>query len=292
MAFTALLVVGAWAQSANPQPECAGVSASDSVGDVHPAGSAAHDLTGLFFTHSGTTKAHIRIADFHPTVPAGYDLVTWEAQWQVGDRRFFVQFVQSERGSQFNWGDYDNGEHTGKGLTTGKLFQGPEGVIQIVVPRELAPAGGTLEGPFVRTTGLQGNGDTAVPTTLDESANGAPFVVNPCPGAAPAGETGAPAPLPAPAAPTLTVATKRLKPGLRRPAIALRSSGALRDVLVKLYSGSRVVGNGRLASLDGSASLRLRLQKRLRRGSYQVRLLAVDAASGAPVVAKSSLRVR
>src|SRR5688500_7679121 len=87
MAITATSLAGA--QTAKPEPGCAGNSAVDPAGDqegltVTPGEN--YDLTALFFlTKSNKTTANLKIKNLTKDVPSGATDVNWYVDWTAGD---------------------------------------------------------------------------------------------------------------------------------------------------------------------------------------------------------------
>ena len=103
----------------------------------------------------------------------------------------------------------------------------------------------------------------------------------PAPVAAPPGGAVTPEPAatpgPTPAGrPRLKVHTARARGGGRRVRIRVSASAAVRDVRAQLVRARRVVARGRLARLDGRATLVLRARRPLRPGRYALGLSAAD----------------
>jgi len=105
-------------------------------------------------------------------------------------------------------------------------------------------------------------------------------LILPAPAPAPA-----PAPVPGPAPPSAghgdspAPTTLSLKPGRRKGLklpVKVTASAPVTRVAATLLRGSKVVGKGSLARVDRSATLKLKLKGKLRRGTYSLRVSAVD----------------
>ena len=94
---------------------------------------------------------------------------------------------------------------------------------------------------------------------------------------------GAPAPAPAPASPTLTVkapkASARKLAKSRKYVITASSNGTLNNVTALLLKGKAKLGSGKLATLNGTAKITLKVSNKIKKGSsYTVAVSGVDSS--------------
>jgi hypothetical protein len=318
--IAALLLAAPAVAADKPAPGCAGLAFSDAAGDAQsnptglPGGEekapANMDVTGGFFLSDGTTgTANIRIANLDRKVPDSADGVVWYMLWQAGDE---TRYVGAELGSggevAFLYGTYDpdTGGYTHDGDTTGALFEGPDGIVQIAIPADYLK--GTLASPYAEASELVSLGvigSLANDDTAPDDQKGADYTPGPCPAAAPppaAGPSGgAPAPEQpaassgAPAGLTLHVAPRagsaRSANRRKRVTLAVRSDAPVTNLVARLLAANgkgRTLASGRRSRLDGAGALRLKTKRRLRRGRYVLRITATGpggrATQSFPVV--------
>jgi hypothetical protein len=165
----ALLLCGAPAAHANTAPApCNGVAQiNDPPGDSHHPNV---DVTRAWFHRAddGAVTVNIKVANLGPAIDhAENDRVLWRAIYSAGGQRRYVQatFRRGQAGATYEHGIADGFNTTKQGDTTGALFAGKSGVVQIAVPS--APAGTVLGTPVV--VGAEAN---AVETTWFERAPG------------------------------------------------------------------------------------------------------------------------
>lgn len=110
----------------------------------------------------------------------------------------------------------------------------------------------------------------------------------------PGATTTTPAPAPA-AAPATTIrigtrsaSAKRAKGTLK---VALASDAAVTGVVATLRKGAKKVGTGRLASLNGKGTLKLKVSRKLKPGAYSLAVTARDAR-GATVGASTAFKLK
>ena len=299
------------------------------------------DMLGVFLKHDPSkgaeaTTVNVIVKDLKPALPQGATNISWTITYITPEAdQMFVRAVYDFTGNlSFEYGDYVPIEHeeTGYitsssvygGKTQGKLFEGPNGVVQIVIPQDRGGAAGTKLTSIYAFSGVARalpNATTTPTRGLSTQVDRAPDddgvkdgAIEACAvAAAPAGETpvdlpptDAPqAPAPGggsaqPAAPqgqapavTLSLVTSKvaLKKAKKSLALALRSSGALSRVAVTVKKGRAVVARGSLASLNGNGTAKLKVAKKLKKGAYTVTLAGTDAA-GRAVSATGRLTVR
>lgn len=194
-----------------PAPGCSGRVATDPSGDavfVSPLLNNAlqqrsHlDGTGLFFltTAEGTT-ANVEVANATRTVTPGSTASSWTVQWvdETGTIRFARAVVDDHpmapSREYYEYGSVDASLPIAvlstEGQTTGRFFEGPNGVVQIDIPAPLAPNGSTLWDPFAQlgevrrpVHGVNAVGARGLTSQVDRvpgSGAGISYTVQPCP---------------------------------------------------------------------------------------------------------------
>lgn len=317
----AALAAPAAAQEAMPQPGCQGVQVTDKAGDstntqTGETGSPSTDLVGGFLnydTAAGKATANI-ILD---TLTAGeidppYVANSWEFAFSVDGKNRYVRGYQDRSGTiKWTWGeprlitDDQTAPRVG-GTTTGKLFPGKNGIVQIDLP--LADmgikAGAVLKGLKLETRQWVGT-PAAVPTTplplysyappFDDAAGKSSFTVGPCPASAPVLTPGTPsdvtkpAPTSAPAL-NLKVTVPKLKASKLRKGrkIAFKLSGNATAVTAALRiktADGKTIGTAKVSKVNGKATLKLKLKRKPKKGKYVLTLAGKNpdgrAAAGA-----------
>ena len=300
-AFAALLAVAgllaalalspahpAGAQSAEkPVPGCAGLAATDSANDTTSGENT--EILGVFFNTVGSkTTANIQIKNLDATIPTGATGLSWYVVWETPDGVKFVKAaVDFTGGPVFAYGTLDTA-YSEEGEAAGKFHEGENGVIEISVPSAETGAsrGKTLKGPYAvaaesRSIPMVGGLVSEVDRAPGEGG-GRDYVVAPCDTPAPA-PVGDPAPVPGPPAgepqdatlPVELVTTSAKAKSTRRKKLKLklRSSEEVTDLGARLLKGSKTRGTGRLASLNGTAKLKLKLKRKLKKGKYTLEVV-------------------
>lgn len=305
-----------------PEVSCYGNAFTDKAGDnvrAHPAfagepGTDNLDLLSGFFKYDTAKKeqtVNIRVKDLTKQVPQGSTSTQWQAEW-VGSKGVltWVRAVTDFSGLvTFDWGGQQPTPATTfnvrQGATTGKLFEGKDGIVQIVIPADVEPAGTTLKSIVVHAYEPVQALPGAAPTPIkggqlyeqDNAAVRGTFTVGaPCPAA--------PAPAPAPQdAPKPTqppqandggplpvkVLTRSAKRG-KTLKLKLRSSEAITQVAAQIKKGKKVFGSGSLKQLEGTQTMKLKV-KGLKKGSYVVDVAGTDS-KGARRFTSARLKVR
>ncbi len=278
-----------------PEPGCAGVSATDGAGDqagvtVTPGDN--YDIRSLFFLTEGSrTTANITITNLSKTVPAGATDVNWYVQWTSGeDIKFIKASVSGDGTVSYNYGTLVQSIYQEEGETAGRFIEGPDGVISITVPTGITtgrqivePSASSYSAQNVPMVGGRLEGADSAP----DSGAGKDYSMIPC-------ATPTPTPTPGPQGRLdVTLATKSVSARKARKTVALRlSSGeAIANITGRLVKGKKIVATGRLASLNGTGTLKLKVKGKLKRGRYALRLVGTSAA-GQPAKAGFSLKVK
>jgi hypothetical protein len=307
----ALAAVPAAAQTARPEPGCAGLNA-DSRGD---AAYPSLDLTGFWFTHgAGRTTANLRIADLDRTIPLGATGVSWYVMWDHGGTRRFVK-ASIELGifddPVFHFGHMTDGPRQSLGETTGDFIEGDQGVISIAIPGDIggAPAS-RLSTPLADTSTTLGVPGAISALQVVDEAGGRAYTVGACenaPSVPPVTAAPAQSPSQPPPAPAREIAAGRLDAAvLWRPAMArkvrrsvtvtLESKGGVRGIDAALFRGpvSRnvVVARGRVASVNRQGRLRLKVTRKLRKGTHTLQLIGRNAGGDELADRSFTLRFR
>lgn len=229
-------------------------------------------------------------------VPGGYTTISWNAYFNTADGAVhFVRALHDFGGTTvFEYGSFTEnptgagltGVSTYGGVTKGKLFEGDNGIVQIVVPKALAPAGQTITNLYASSgqgrtlpasfpgysRGLSSVMDTAPDAGSESSAK---FKIEACATAAAApvkAATGTAAAL------GVKLASKTAKaPKSKSLALKLKAAKPLTKVTVRLKSGKATVGKGTLATLSGSGTVKLKLSRALKPGKHAVEVVATQA---------------
>lgn len=320
----AALVAPAGAQEPAPAPGCYGLFFTDKTGDAvrsHPAfagepGQENLDLVNGFFNYDASqgdaaTTVNIRVKNLDKTVPEGSTSVQWQAQW-TGSAGV-LQWVRAVTDfSGIVTYDYGGQEPTPattfnvrQGGTTGAFFEGPDGIVQIVIPASVEPKGTVLKGLTVYgyepVQALPGAAPTPVKGgqlyEQDSAGGKGTFTIGgPCPEVVP--ETPAPANAPGGGAPTqasddplpVTVRTRSARRG-KRITLKVRASQPITKLAAQLKKGKKVFAKGARAKLNGSGRLKLKVTRKLRKGTYVLDLAGTDA-SGARRFTAARLKIR
>jgi hypothetical protein len=127
-------------------------------------------------------------------VPSTYTQQSWTGYFLTPDGvANFVRATRDLTGAVvYEWGAPDNSlmvtsRSAVKGTTTGRLFGGPNGVIQIDIPADLAKAGTTLTQLYAQSAQTRTSLPTAVPSLV---SRGLTFILDTGPDEAPGGAEG------------------------------------------------------------------------------------------------------
>lgn len=315
----------AGAQETKPVPtSCAGLTFTDAAGDqsftptrvqgqtVPSARKARENLDVLdgFFRYvpeggKNVLTANIHIANLDKELEEGATSAGWYFKFKLGDvLNYVLAEVDGEGAVTYSYGTQAGTQLTETGATTGKLFEGPDGIVQIVVPSALKLDGKTLATPyavagFIEGTGPVGPfGGASLSNTADngpdDTTKGKNFVATPCAeagtqtpisggtgggggGTTPGGTPGGTPPAAGPATLDLKVtvpklSAKKLKKS-KRFTVKLQAGESITGLAAKLLKGKKAVGTGRLASIaPGAGKLKLKLArkaaKKFKKGTY------------------------
>lgn len=264
--------------TAKPEPGCGGVSSNDATGDqagLTVSAGANYDIKSMFFlTEGNKVTANLGITDLNKDVPAGATDIAWYVQWTAGDETKFVKAdVDTKSNVAFAYGTLANNIFSEEGETSGKFYEGKDGVISIVIPNSSITAK-KLEGPIAGSYSAQnvpmvGGRLEQADAAPDEGA-GKDYNAVPCAGPA----TGATPPL----AVKLTTKSASAKKAKKSVSVKLTASEAVTGLSASLVKGTKTYAKGKLASADGAATLKLKVKKKLKAGSYSLKLQGTDSA--------------
>jgi hypothetical protein len=283
-----------------PTPTCAGTQITDPPGDavrnftgtpLDPAGPSNMDITGVFFKdEAGEVTANIQISNLSTDVPAGSSAVSWYAVWTVGSTIYFVDATSDGTTTTFEQGTYDDSLNTYNpaGPTKGKLFTGEQGVVQIVIP---AAAKGS-EGQTLKTPYAYAYENISVPGVISglvdddrapDQGNGKSYEVAECAAEAPAPGTGTTTPTattPGVLPITLKTSSAKAAKGKKGKSLSfkLKSTEEVTGIKATFKKGSTSYGSGKLTKLNGSGTLKVKLTKALKKGTYKLQLKGSTAA--------------
>ena len=310
-----------------PSVACYGQYFVDKKGDqasaapgAQPGGRDNLDYTGGFFKFDAAkgdeaSTLNLQIADLSKTIPAGATALSWYAATGQADGDQWLRALTDFTGVvSFEYGHFTivgpQTQSLRDGATQGAFFEGPDGVIQIVLPKDgLGKPGTALKAmniigyearqvlpgasPTPAKGGLLYEVDTA-------AGKGVHTVGSPCPSsspATPAAETPS-GPVTAPPAAggkdlPVTVSTKSAKAKSARKGlkVKLSSTEPLTAVGAQLVKGNKVFGTGKLAKLDGKATLKLKIKGKPKKGTYRLDLVGTDA-SGARRFKAAAIKLR
>ena len=315
LASVAVAVAPASAQNAKPEP-CEGkLLITDPAGDQTTTANGLvplfatpdnTDVLGLFFRVDGDkVTANIVVSDLNTTPMAPFSATRYRAYATVsGNVQYFEALVSSSGATYSYGGQLPAVSYTQEGTTTGALFEGKNGIVQIVLPPDV---GGTVGASLGATSATAGLLTAPVPAELmtpplyfqadtapDGSADGPSTKAVVCE-AAPTTAPGAGGPVTT-TTPTISVkssAQSAKKVSKKRSvSFTFTTSEALTSVVAKLKKGSTVVASGNAASLSGTKAIKLKLkQKKLKKGSYTLSFSA-KRASGPAVSATFKVKLK
>jgi uncharacterized membrane protein len=304
-----------------PAVACYGQFFTDKKGDqasaapgAQPGGRENLDYTGGFFKFDAAkgdeaATLNLQIANLTKDIPPGATAVSWYAATGQEEGDQWVRALTDFTGVvSYEYGHFTivgpQTQSLRDGATAGGFFEGADGVIQIVLPKDGLGKPGTamkalnliayearqvLPGasPTPAKGGLLYEVDTA-------ASKGTHTVGSPCPSAPPAAPApaGPSAPLTAPPASSggalpVKVATrsakaKAVRKGLK---VKLTSSEPLTALGAQLVKGKKVVATGKLAKLDGAGTLKLKFKGKPKKGTYRLDLAGTDKAGARRFVA-------
>jgi hypothetical protein len=243
------------------------------------------------------TTVNITIKNLSGSAPPPATSITYDATYTAtsGTVNFVRAYVDFTSSVVFEYGHQEDltvsTRYAYDGDTKGKLFTGADGVVQIVIP---AAAGGKA-GTTLKTINAEVQlGRTAiVPGAVNQSpTRGLSFqndvaalgtwTVEPCeaaPAATTPGSGGGPAPTTQAGTLPLKLKTTKVKPAKAHKSVALKlqASQPVTKLGARLSKGKKVFGTGKLAKLSGAGTLKIKLSKALKKGTYQLAIAGTDA---------------
>jgi hypothetical protein len=340
-ALLALPAASASAQGAMPTPGCYGIQVTDKAGDSlngtdqMSAGSPSSDLIGGWIEYDAaknTGTANIQVENLtEGEIDPPYTGITWTYYFSTAAGARQIRAFQDRTGIvKYTWGEPraitdDQTAPRVTGDTTGTLFPGKSGVIQIVLPLDDADFGakpGTqLKSQSLETRQSGGGTPAAAPSTglpiftvapiYDTAAGKGAFTFGPCPGAgtAPGSPGGPPAPAPAtpntatsPAAGTagpgsfdvkVTVpklSAKKLKKAKKFTIKLTGNATGIKAAVRKKLNAGKNLATGKLATLKGKGKLTLK-GKKLKKGTY-VLVFSGKNAQGQPAEGAVTIKIK
>ena len=297
----AMAIIGiagsATAQDAKPAPAgCFGALMEDGTGDAGLQGIPAPllgdnmDIKGGWFRwitgKDGKPQlvADVHVANLDTAVTPGWNAHTWWVRYMVGETTHFVVAQLNSDGSwAWHQGTDASDGYSIEGATTGRVFEGADGIIEIDIKQRVA--GKTLSSAHItsRPAMTQGGQPILSPSSdrAPDSGGADDWEANPCD--PPAAPTGPDAPAPA----ALDVTARKAKLAGKTVKVAL--SGNASKLTGKLMKGSKTVAKGKLPKLAGKATMKLKGSKKLKKGSYT---LALTGTNGDGAAARKSLPVK
>jgi hypothetical protein len=304
LATAAVVGAPASAQTAKPEPCDGKLLVTDPAGDQTNAQQGVPtfatpentDVLGLFFRVDGDkVTANIVISDLNTTPMSPFSATRYRAYATVAGNVQYFQALVGPGGATYSYGgQLPAVSYTEQGSTTGALFEGKPGIVQIVLPPDVGGKAGTSLVATSATTGLL---TAAVPAELmttpfywqadtapDGSADGPSTKPEPCAAVTtPPTVGGGPLPTTTP-----TIAVKGGAPSAKKASkkksvsFSVSTSEALTAVVAKLKKGSTILASGKAAGLSGTGTLKLKLkQKKIKKGNYTLSLSGKRASGDA-----------
>lgn len=303
------------------QNDAPGDGTSKIFGQEKGPGPANLEITRSWFeTVKGKTTLNIQVKDLNEKLSSGdVTSVLWYGVWEfpAGTVKF-VSAASDGTTVTFGYGSQVGTTFSQDGETTGKMFPGPNGVMQIVVPTENGggKGGNKLEGAYSIT--YEGRGAAVggvsftslgpVDSAPDDTSAGKTYTVTSCdaggttpapgatpnPSSTPAPGTGGtprppgstPPPVGKPVSNNTLAVTVGKAIGSARKAgkgktltATLASKQKISNLQGTLLKGKTVVGTGKLATFNGKGKIKLKLSKKLKKGAYTL-FLEGDHADG------------
>jgi hypothetical protein len=239
----------------------------------------------------------------------------------------FVRAYQDVSGTvKYTWGepravtDDQTAPRVG-GATTGALFPGKGGIVQIEIPlKDIgATAGSQLKGLSIQVR-QWASLPAAVPSTglplfspapiYDDAAGKGAYTLGPCPATPAPGAPGGP-PAPAPSTTTTTTAPSGSSPAALNvkvtvPKLAAKKLAKAKKFTIKLSGtasgltavvrkgadrNGKALASGKLATLKGSGKLTLKTKGKLKKGTYVLAITGKNA-QGQPAEGAVKIKVR
>ena len=298
----------ALAQGAAPAPGCHGIQVTDKTGDntsttTNQTGSPSSDLVAGWITYDGSKAfANIQVDNLtEGEIDPPFVAIGWEFMMTTSAGPRFVRAYHDVLGmTKYTWGEPraitdDQTQPRVSGATTGALFPGKNGVIQIEIPVAEADFG-AKPGTQLKALALEVRQwlsvPAAVPSTglpifsvapiFDDAAGKGAFTLGPCGATPAAGAPGGP-PAPTPVSPTRTdsgeaelgvkvtfpkLSAKKLRKARRFTVKLSGKATSLTAAVRKSATGGANLATGKLAKLDGTGRLTMKIRRKLKKGTY------------------------
>ncbi len=277
------LPASAFAQGATPTPGCLGVQVTDKAGDnvdqtAGQQGSPSSDVIAAWISYDGKKAfANIQVDNLtEGEVDAPYVAIGWEMTMTTTKGAKNVRAYHDRTGiTRWTWGtekEVTDPTPVPSGTTTGTLFPGKGGVIQIELPMAEAefgatPAPGAPGGPAAPAPSEPGTGTPAGPGRQSSQADlGVKATVG-------------------------KLAAKKLAKAKKFTVKLSGDASALTAVVRKKASGGKTLASGKLATLKGSGKLTLKTKGKLKKGTY-VLVLSGKNAQGQAAQSAVTFKVR
>lgn len=332
------------ARAAAPMPtptSCAGTWVTDPAGDQElnvlglvNTGQKTPDNTDVisaFWRYvpnaAGVNEltVNVQVKKLDKTVQTGSLGTLWYVYFDIGDYTWFVNASMDSAGAvTYNYGDLgETGTgNTTQGETKGALFEGDNGIVQIVVPLDvIKPEGKSLANGHVDTKVSFRNVIPTVDRAPDGTDGAKTYKATPC------AETETPTPVSpqptpsgggsggsggtgtgggtgsAPAGPATLdlevtapkLSARKLKKS-KRFTVKLKAGSKITGLTAKLLKGKKAVGAGKLAAVGpGAGKLKLKLARKaarkLKKGTYTLSLRGTGA-DGRAATGAVALRIK
>jgi hypothetical protein len=296
----------------------AAVDPTAPLGLTSDKGLPNQDIKSFFFDYKdGVLTANIQVANLTKDVPAFQDSQAGEWNYVIytdpdGKTRRFVRAVNDGDTITYVSGTISTegpltGVYTTGGATKGNYFEGPDGIIQIVVPADAGgKAGAKLSNVQVTMDDIQGLNDAVgfnnhVDTAPDEAdvtelTGGADYEVAPCEASvtpvAPI-TTATPTELPLKVTKALDGAKKAAKKKSLRLSVSATDTITDLSVALKPKNGKGATfASGKASTVSGSATLKLKVlkPKKFKSGTYA--LVAKGTLNGTKLKATLLVKVK
>ena len=313
------------ATAATPTFSGCGKFVKDKTGDagdpVQTPSSPEADIEAAWIDAGGAKPTlNLQIANLSGSVPPPATSITYDALYGgVSEGNTFVRayldfsgMVAYEYGHQEDLAGASQ-RYVYAGDTEGEMFTGEQGVVKIVIPPEAGGKAGTvLKGVTPETqVGRTAVGPAAVnvlPTRglsyQNDNASLGNVTIGDCaPGTTPpaggGGDGTTPPSTPNSTTPSsqagpapVTLVTKKLKRAKAKKTVKvkLKTTEPLTAVAVRLSKGKTVYGTGKLAKLTSTGTVKFKLKKAIKKGTYAFDVAGTDS-QGARRIASLKLKV-
>jgi hypothetical protein len=303
--------------AAAPTPGCDGLLFEDPAGDQRvnaiPLGGSPPtpapakdnvDIRAGWINHTTdaagkvTVTANIQVTNLTKETEEGAFALIYNFQWTDDEgANKYAQAQVEESGTAFSYGTSGTEGYTTDGSTTGKLHEGANGVISIVLPKGVAPAGKTLSETNANAANVYGNPGATYFFPENDAATGKNYRVAPCAGGGTTPPSGGgnetppqqATPFDASASPS-TLKAKKVKKA-KSVTFTVDAREALSNARFDFKKGSKVLGSAAKATFTkGKIALKL-AKKGLKKGSYSL-VVSGTRANGASASDTIKIKVK